>query len=260
MQTSSKNSKRCSTASLALLIAAALLRAAPVEANAPTAPDLAPDRISRELRKGLASHRAVSFAKLLRSWETRFGTRAVTPLVAIAGDASLEDTDRYVAVMGAAKLGGKAIAPSLLPLLGDPSWMIRSATLRALSALNHPETGKQVLPLLKDKALLVRSEAVETVARLRPEGSVDALLGALEYSENYHGGKAQMVPQKALSALVALGAREAAPRLAPLLSHERDPELQKRTVEALESLTGKRFRKTASLADQVKAWKSELGS
>ena len=146
--------------------------------------------------------------------------------------------------------------------------MIRSGTLRALTALKNPATAQAVLPLLQDPALVVRLEAVAAVDKLRPVGATEALLKTLEHDANYHGGKAQWVPQKALIALSKLssdtsGRRIAsaallAPRLKPLLDHHGDPELQKQTLVTLESLTGRSLKKGAPLAVRVREWKLAL--
>jgi HEAT repeat protein len=139
--------------------------------------------------------------------------------------------------------------------------MLRSAALRALGAIGASADSKAVLALLKDPALVVRTEAIETILRLKPEGSVEALLETLEAPENYHGGKAQWVPQHALEALIQLKAPPTiAPRLAPLLrrEHQGDQSLQQSVLAALEALTGKRLKHGASLSARVEAWSREL--
>jgi HEAT repeat protein len=138
--------------------------------------------------------------------------------------------------------------------------MLRSGTLRALSALKNPVTRDAVLPLLKDPSLVVRTEAVEAIRILRPEGAREALLQALESPANYHRGIAQWVPKRALQALAAIQAKDAAPRLLPLLNRAVDPALQATTIETLESLTGKKLGKTGPLKVRVEAWKRELSS
>jgi HEAT repeat protein len=210
------------------------------------------------LQKDLGTRTGLTFERILKNWESRYGTRAVQPLLGLASDSKLTDPDRYLALMGAAKLGGSEIAPKLTSLLSDPSWMIRSGALRAISALNHPATSSSVLALLRDPALIVRVEAVEAATRLRPPGVKEALLQTLEDSANYHQGKAQWVPSRALAALVKLGARDAAPRLMPLLSRSSDPKLQRQTVEALESLTGRKMATQGSISLKIEAWKKFL--
>lgn len=219
--------------------------------------------IQISLRSDLATRKNSSFAELLDRWQKRYGARAVDPLIEIAADsAATSDPDRYVALMGAAKLGGYATAPRIAKFLGDPSWMIRSGSLRLLGALHDESFAPEVVPLLRDPALVVRLEAVATVEKLRAPGAADALVTVLTDRANYHGGKALWVPERALQALVNLQAREMVPRLLPLLEHGDDPRLLQKTVAALDALTGRWPTTTPTtdegLKDRVAAWKAEL--
>lgn len=251
MTTWSRNSKKCSIARVSALLVLSLPLSGPSWA-------LPPPLSSRELRSQMIASRSVSFGSLLKQWEEKYGIQAVKPLLELANDSTLPDRQRYIALMGAGKIGGKAVAPLLVPLLKDRSWMIRSGGLRALSALQNEETTTHVLPLLKDPALVVRIEAIEAVERLRPQGASQALVSILTRSENYQGKKALWVPQRALSALKTLQAKDAAPGLLPLLEKTEDRELLHRTMETLESLTGKRFPRHLPLIRQANLWKKEL--
>lgn len=246
------------------LLGVAELSASAAPAAGPSAPVAAPaltdGQLAATLKSEILARKGDSFEALLRSWERRYGARAAVPLTRIASNSANYDPVRYVALMGAAKLGGTQAASLLVPFLKDGSWMIRSAALRALRVLDNKDTAHAVLPLLKDPALVVRSEAVDTVARLRPTGAVPALLQTIEEKDNYHGGKAQWVPQKALKALVELKAVEAAPKLRPLLSRTNDPELLEQTVRALEALTGRTFHRRVTLSEKVRTFKATLAS
>jgi HEAT repeat protein len=186
-----------------------------------------------------------SFDALLSSWEKRYGTPAVPILVGVAQDKTASDSERYVAVMGIAKIGGKESAHLLTSFLKDKSWMVRDGTLRALSALNQSQTAPAILPLVNDAALVVRLEAIRSVEKLRPEGSARALLAAIIDPINYHRGKAQWVPQKALEVLQHMKtlnvfsqseSHEAAMKLAALLENSRDPSLKPQIAATLRTL------------------------
>lgn len=251
MKTWWQNSKKC--------LAADLLVAAPLLALSSMALAATPPT-SDVLKNEIVGRKSSDFKTLLSLWEKSYGPKAVDPLLAVAADRKLSDPDRYIALMGAAKLGGSATASQLVPYLKDGSWMIRSGALRALMVLNRPETSSHVLPLLKDPALVVRRQAVDAVEKLRPEGTVEALMGALESSNNYHHGKAQWVPNRALQVLSKLGSKEIAPRLQPLLKHDQDPSLLKEAIATLESLTGRKLASGKPLKAQVQAWKAALQS
>lgn len=182
-----------------------------------------------QLDQQIQRNASAGFEHLIQEWETQYGTEAVLPLLSIAKDRKKAETKRYIALMGAAKLGGSPILAEIQSFLKDSSWMLRSAALRLIATVGNPEAGKSVFPLLHDPALVVRAEAVETVRILKPEGAAEVLLGTLEDPENYHHGKALWVPQKALQALVDLKAYETAPRLSLFLESKtlrKDPELR----------------------------------
>ncbi|MCM2321979.1 MAG: hypothetical protein NDJ90_01820 [Oligoflexia bacterium] len=222
----------------------------------------APTPTAKLIESEISANRARTFGPLLKHWDSLYGSQAVKPLAAVAANRKLEDHQRYVALMGIAKLGGPASAPVLEKFLKDPSWMLRSGALRALASLGAPQSARfsreSILPLLKDPALVVRKEAVEAVARLKPQGSVEALLSALERKENYHGGRALWVPQRILVALRQLKASQAAPRLLPLLDHSSDPELQLQALATLESLTGTIRGQGLPLPARIREWKVAL--
>ncbi len=240
---------------LAASVAVAVSISHPAFANAPRTSG---STLQRLLMADLKARSTRSFDGILKQWEHQYGTNAVDPLLAIAESRKNADPDRYVALMGVARLGGRAVAPQLTGFLKDPSWMLRSGSLRALSALKDETTAKAVLPLLKDKALVVRLEAVQAIEKLRPVGAAEALAEAANDPANFHGGRAQWVPQRALAALVSMEAREAAPMLKPLLERTGDQELLRQAVLALEVITGRKLEPGKALPNQVAAWKLEL--
>jgi HEAT repeat protein len=250
MKTSLLSSKKCLTAkAVAILIA---LSGSAFAANSRIAPS------QTALVQDINANKDADFESVLEHWTTQYGTLAAQPLLSIAKDRRNSDRQRYIAIMGAAKLGGPAVAEKLVPLLKDKIWLIRSATLKALAALKDPATAKAVLPLLKDPALVVRVEAIETVKILKPEGSAQALVSVLQSQENYRFGKAQWAPQRALSALVVLHDFSVVPYLRPLLDHQKDPELQRQTIFALQTLTGIDKDSKLALSTQVETWKKIL--
>ncbi len=250
MLISSLNSKKC------LIVSLFSFGAATLSAAAVTSPPS-----SHALQKEIHSFPKGSLSNILSHWEKNYGTAVVPELLRFSSDSRFEDTDRYVALMGAAKLGGYPIAPKLSAHLKDASWMIRCGALRVLSALEQkPESAQAVLPLLRDRALVVRLEAVEAVKKLQPPGSVAALLQAIKDPLNYRGGKAQWIPQKALEALVLLKAHGVSAQLSPLLDHHQDPRLQESALNSIEALENKKLKPGQSLFARIQAWKMQLQS
>src|SRR5437016_3303689 len=68
------------------------------------------------LEKQLKSRKSPSFSEILTRWQNDFGSKAVDPLLKLAKNKRKSDSDRYIAIMGVARLGGKDAAPLLLPL------------------------------------------------------------------------------------------------------------------------------------------------
>lgn len=217
MPISSPNSKRCFAKGLAAAGLAAMWAVSPLAHPAHAAVksekiEASPPALSKEqrlkawIKSDLLSHQSPEFEPLLKKWSSRYGTDAVPVLTELARDRQVRDDARYKALMGAARLGGPVVAPKIVPLLKDPSWMIRSGSLRALSLLRNSETAAAVLPLLKDPALVVRLEAVSAIETLRPQGARSALQAAIDDPSNYLGGKkgsasSQWVPERARKAL-----------------------------------------------------------
>ncbi|MEK6578431.1 MAG: HEAT repeat domain-containing protein [Bdellovibrionota bacterium] len=218
-----------------------------------------PKNLSKRLQGEVKNRNHLAFSALLQHWEQDYGIGSVAPLLEIAKKKSNEDADRYIALMGAAKIGGTPIAPAIVPFLKDPSWMIRSGALQALARINNPKTASEILPLFKDKALVVRLQAVDISHILKPVGIEKALVAAALDPINYHQGKSQWVPQHALTALVALHAKNSAKDLAPLLDKKSDPGLQRKTLETLRALRGASgIRKDLRLQEECAEWKKIL--
>lgn len=180
-----------------------------------------------------------SFENLTQNWQKTYGSGAFDALFQIASDTNAWDSERYIALMSAAKMSEKQGLRRFVSFLKDKSWMIRGGTLRALSVSGNEETGKIIFPLLQDPALVVRVEAVEALKILRPPGTAQALLLTLEDDRNYHAGKAQWVPGKALQALMLLRPSNAATTLKRVLEHpncRHDAEFKAQVKQALNSL------------------------
>ena len=97
MQTLSLNLKRCLAVSWGVLLSGLALASIP---GKPTSVDLKNDIAS-------ATPSKASFDPLFRLWEKRYGSRVVPPLLEISRDAHASDPQRYIGIMGIARLGGK---------------------------------------------------------------------------------------------------------------------------------------------------------
>ncbi len=263
MMTYSQNLKKCSICSFLVLVLLAFTLFVPkihaAKLKSATKQKSVHYKLLVKIRRDLKSHQKQSFRTLLNSWQKKYGVKAVNPLMKLARYKRLPDRDRYIALMSATKIGGKAMAPRIVRFLKDKSWLMRSGSLRALRVLKDRKYGKATLPLLKDKSLIVRNEAVKTIGRLRPKGTVRALIRTLHDPKNYHKGKAQWVPQKALQILVKLKPKaKTAKYLRPLLFKEKDKVFLKQIVRAIEKISKMTFPEKMNLNEKIIFWKEKL--
>lgn len=244
MKTFFQSLKKCSicldgTPALGLLCIFFALPSSQVQASAVPAQTRIPSL--HQLHNDLSARESIRFEATLNLWEERYGVKAAPLLIQIANTKSNPDPDRYIALIGAARLGGPSIAPVIPHFLKDRSWMIRTAALRALKLVGKQTAAippQTTLRALKDPALVVRREAIDTILALRPEGSITALLATLEDPRNFRNGRPQWVPQKSLEALRTLRAgREVA--LHPLIwsaIRTKDAAYRKDALFTLETL------------------------
>lgn len=201
----------------------------------------------KDLLRDMRGRSGANFSALLEKWENSHGSRAVAPLLTLARDKQLEDSDRYIALLAATRLGGTAATGQLYETLDDRSWMLRSAALRGLTLLkpekSTPLQDKALVGALQDKALVVRREAVHAISELKPRGSVAALLKAAAAAHNYVQGRAQWIPQSALAALANFNSTEERiailEALGPLAKRAKDPKVQLAAHELRRQLTAR---------------------
>jgi HEAT repeat protein len=234
-----------------------------MQVHADTVP-ISTARLAETFIRDIRANHSNSFEGLLTHWEVKYGTDAYPALSRIAETRSYEGTERYIAVMGMAKLGGAPAAPALTKYLKDPSWMVRNAALHALSALKNPKTSTSVLPLLKDPALVIRIAALEAADQLKPDGLQDACLDALKDPNNYYRGKAQWIPQRALGVLTrntpsdSAGRKKISLALISAAKKPQDAAMEPILLLTLEKISGKSLDKTKPLKFALAQLESQL--
>lgn len=219
--------------------------------------------IASSISKDLKSLKNGNFGNHLKTWEATYGSDAVGPLLTLASNISFEDSQRYAALMGAIKLGGNGVATNIIPFLKDRSWMLRSGAIRGLTIIGSDIENAKIIPLLKDPALVVRLEAVEAIVQTHPPGTLEALVTALNDPGNFHRGKAQWIPQRALAGIAKLypkqssgpSKKEVLNKIIPLLGNTQDFSLLEATVSAIETLKGQTPQKQIPLFKRVAACK-----
>lgn len=212
------------------------------------------------------------FSSLIEKWERVYGEAVLPTLGRISKDPTAKDSDRYVAILAATKIQGPKSAADTMLLLGDKNWMVRSAALKSIEILGHSPAGPKVLEILaKDPALVIRLQAIETLLRLRPEGTAKALVAATLSGQNYRPanfkkGRADWVPQRALEALRTMApdlkstekSHTISLELLALLNGAKDGRIRAHALHTIETLEAKTLRKGRPFAERVIAWNKAL--
>ncbi len=267
---------------LALTVSLALLQFLPhTLASGDKTPTAA--ALSVEIKKHLQENTNKSFQVLLDRWSDQHGARAAQALVTIATDRHQNDPARFIASLGAVRLGGAAISEKLVGNLADRSWMVRNGALQALGAalaLPSDDLKKRkqaqllgkICDRLFDKALVVRLQAADTLKRFLETRAGDltsknqrrlhqAAWKALRDKRNYTAGHSQWVPLRVLELFDDLPPPpKETHELAAVLEYPKDHALMLKAFQILERSTGAAPPKKTSIQEQVAFWKTKLQS
>lgn len=210
------------------------------------------DEIKGKINQALA--KGSSLKNFYSSLGQQYGGNAIKPLMEIANDEKNSDETRWASIFGLARLAGKESIGILSKFMGNASWMLRDAALKAAAALNARELKSHIERRLKDEALIVRTTAVQTISHLKLKESAPRLVEALFDPNNFNKGKALWIHKHILNTLKEFHYTAAAPKLADLLQKTEDEKLQVQVVQALESLTGRSF-PNKPIQEQIYLWK-----
>jgi HEAT repeat protein len=116
--------------------------------------------------------------------------------------------------------------------LEDPLFLVRLASIQALSETAHPEIASGLRIRISDKAMVVRTAAVDAVARFKDRESVPILIDELMEKRNFHRGQGLWIRNHIVDALGEIGDESAAPTLVKVLKEE-NLEIRERACGAL---------------------------
>lgn len=183
-----------------------------------------------------------SFSALPAKIAGQHGLNAVSELQAIALDEKESDEARWVALFTLSKLTGRNASTVIKKLMNAKSWMLRDAAVKNAAALGAIELREDVESKLSDPALIVRTSAVDALNALNSTASAPKLIRALDDMKNFAGKKPLWIHDHILDTLVKFDYKPAIPALVDFMEKTKgDVKMLPKTLQALQSLTGKNF-------------------
>ena len=186
--------------------------------------------------------------------ESRYGTKALPPLLRILQSEAEKDELRWASLFGVARFAGKRSYGLLKKYAEHKSWLMRDASLRVMAALGAQELRPTVERALKDKALVVRTTAVDVIGHMKLKASAPLLVEALFDPANYRKDHPLWIHGHILQVLREFKYEAAMPRLVELLEAKKDSKLRAQVVATLETITGRDFG-DKPVSEQVYLWK-----
>jgi hypothetical protein len=171
------------------------------------------------------------------------GGKSVKALIRVMKDSRFPEKSQWTSTFLLAKIAGKKASKFLLKFLKHPSWMMRTASLKALLGLGEKRFGDQYVKLLKDKSLIVRVQALENIRELGLTEYAPQVWAMLYDKSNYHQvegkNKRADIIKSVILAIGELRFKKARKPLLKMIQQKRYEDIFPEIEHALEKLTGK---------------------
>lgn len=138
-----------------------------------------------EFKQELNNKKLMSLKKKL----FKLSGKSVPALIKVMKSKKYSDKNRWFATMSLAQIMGKKSSPFLASFLSHPSWVMRLASMKSLSALGEKKYSSNYAKALKDKSFIVRRQALETIARLKLTDKAPNVWAMLYDKANYYSTK-----------------------------------------------------------------------
>lgn len=166
------------------------------------------------------------------------GRQFYKELIAISFSKDQPMATRWKALTLAAQVGQQKSITDLQKAAKSPDWFMRNAALLSAQEVSKDEAYDMARSLIKDKALVVRSAAVEVLSQF-PNPSVRDLFWEEVYQDyNVKKGQSLWVRSQILNYLSKQPLAHEKSLFASLLK-DKDVQVQKTSVAALEKITGR---------------------
>ena len=163
------------------------------------------------------------------------GDQTIPELIKHFKNPSNKWQSRWICAQVLGKMGGDESQEALMRGLKDKLFLIRLASVKALTPLQGKGIASALEKMLSDKAMVVRSEAALAIAQRGSTSSVEALTRELFESRNFHRGKSLWVREDILKALGNLKSRTAIPAIVKVL-REDERKLRLSACDALSKI------------------------
>lgn len=182
-------------------------------------------------------------ARRLRVMALSLKQKSVPTLIKVMKNAQYPEKNRWQATMVLGRVMGKKSAPFIARFADHPAWMMRVASLKALSALGMGEYQALHAKALKDSSLIVRIQALDNISRLQIKPLAPHVWNMLYDQTNYTGAKGQRrrtsIVRTIIRTLGDLRYDKAKSALAKLIQRPKYQDLADDLDYSLEKITGK---------------------
>jgi len=187
--------------------------------------------IRSEFQKSLQSN---NYKNVFSKVESMKGA-SIPGLMTVAKDEREPGESRWVAILELARIGNNSSIPFLIELLGEKNWMVKSAAIQGLQALNSVSSAEKIRPFLKDPALMVQIQAIHALGKFKYKKAASELHALLKNQKKSFFSKQERWIQKQL--IWALSEMKYKPALETLKEYRNTPiELKPVITKAIQVL------------------------
>lgn len=205
--------------------------------------DASPEMPARLLTKFSTPIKRENYAALKQE-VFAMGGRSVTVLTEVMKNDKYPDKNRWMATFLLAQLMGDKSAPYISRYTQHPNWLLRMASIKALTALKQKDQGPLFAKALKDDALLVRIQALESIKTLGLSEYAPHVWATLYDKRNYYetkvGNKRTNIIKMAVSTVGDLKFEKARPALLKMVANKKYDDIFPEMDQALIKITGKK--------------------
>ena len=175
----------------------------------------------------------------------------------IVQDEKLSESDRWSAIVTAAKKDGDRAVPILEDMLKQKkySWYIRTAVAQSLVAVGGPDATRVLQGMLNDHSLVVRTVVVDALGDMKDPTSLTPLTEEMKNKRNFIGEQSLWIRKHLVDAIAKTGQKKSIPILITYLD-DPDTEVAVRAKKNLADYVKMEGKDTWSKRNWIDWWMS----